>query len=99
MASRVVGSCTYGTPRRYVGIADHGVAHRRTSLSQQLRQVCQEAAADDDVVGRVAPLDERDADPHHFTSGRPATALAERASTNSRSESRFRYWSTPGEAA
>src|SRR6266581_860812 len=76
---------------RHVRIRDHRVAGGRAAVPQQRRQVGQEPAADDDVVGRVAALDDRNANRHHGISGAPAAWLATRASTNSRSESRLRY--------
>src|SRR3989454_10296901 len=68
---------------------DHHVARRRARVAHQRRQLRQEPAADQDVVGGVALLPDGDADRHHGTSESPAAAFAARASTNSRSERRF----------
>jgi hypothetical protein len=73
-----------------VRVADHGIVAGRARAAQRRRQLRQQSAADQDIVRGVARLGQRDGDRHHTTSGTPARALARRASTNRRSDKRFR---------
>src|SRR2546425_1133271 len=73
--------------------ADRGVDHRE----QRGRDLhVGDAAADQDVVGRVVVCRDWNVDLHHCSSGTPAATFTARASTNSRSDSRFRYCTTAG---
>ncbi len=83
------GAHPLAVQRGHATVGDHGVGVRGAAFREQLGQPGEDAASRDDVVRRVAPFGRGDAD-HHVTSGCPARALACRASTNSRSESRFR---------
>src|SRR5207247_10191320 len=85
--------------RSDVRVSDHGVARGGTRTGEERRQVAEQAATDQDVVRGVGRRGEGDPHRHHFVSGRLAWALAARASTNRRSDSRFRYLRISGETA
>src|SRR5689334_2017560 len=79
-----------------VGIRNHRVRGGRTVFGEDLVELPDQARADQNVVRGIPLLDERDSDRYHATSSWPVCMFTARARTNSKSESRLRYWTMSG---
>src|SRR2546426_7258034 len=77
-------------------IGDQRVGRRRAVLRQDLVELMDETRGDQDVVGGIPLFDERDADRYHGMSSWPVCMFTARASTNNKSDSRFREWMITG---